>query len=194
MPALISYELEEMILSKPRCTVIHNEGIKGPGDALIIPFAQKDMVNTFMEGIDRDLNRFMIETTQELFQGVLKSIVQTVEKLDSKFGRDLTDAIDLSTETILSDLYEAWQDKRGEYWKPVISVVSSLPKDGLAEMAEALVNLTKFRRRVTDVPETVGGPIDVAVITKGDGFVWVRRKHYFDANLNPRFFAKFYKE
>jgi hypothetical protein len=32
--------------------------------------------------------------------------------------------------------------------------------------------------------ETVGGPIDVAIITKGDGFVWVKRKPKFDLQLN----------
>jgi hypothetical protein len=51
-------------------------------------------------------------------------------------------------------------------------------------MAEALVNLTKLKRRVSDQQETVGGPVDVALITKGDGFVWVRRKSYYDAALN----------
>lgn len=58
-------------------------------------------------------------------------------------------------------------------------------------MAEALVNLTKFRRRVTTARETVGGPIDVAVITKGDGFVWVKRKHYFEPEYNPRVIARY---
>lgn len=69
-------------------------------------------------------------------------------------------------------------------------LATNLPKDELAAMAESLVNLTKFRRRVTPERETVGGPIDVAVITKGDGFVWVRRKHYFDPALNPRVVAR----
>ncbi len=53
-------------------------------------------------------------------------------------------------------------------------------------MAESLVNLTCFKRRVTLDAETVGGPVDVAVISKGDGFVWVKRKSYFDPGLNPR--------
>lgn len=57
-------------------------------------------------------------------------------------------------------------------------------------MAEALVNLTSTKRKVTAEQETVGGPIDVAVISKNDGFVWVRRKHYFDPMLNPRFFLR----
>ena len=72
----------------------------------------------------------------------------------------------------------------------VMEMVASLPKDELGAMAESLVNLTKFKRRVTKEEETVGGPIDVAVITKGDGFVWIRRKHYFRPELNPRVVAR----
>jgi len=60
-------------------------------------------------------------------------------------------------------------------------------------MAESLVNLTKFKRRVSKEQETVGGPIDVAVITKGDGFVWIKRKHYFQPELNPRVLARLTK-
>ena len=55
-------------------------------------------------------------------------------------------------------------------------------------MAETFVNLTSFKRRVTQDTESVGGPVDVAIITKGDGFVWMKRKHYFDAKLNPHYF------
>jgi len=42
--------------------------------------------------------------------------------------------------------------------------------------------------------ETVGGPIDVAVISKGDGFIWINRKHYFARELNPPFFANYYRK
>lgn len=31
---------------------------------------------------------------------------------------------------------------------------------------------------------TIGGPIEVATITKHEGFKWISRKHYFAANLN----------
>jgi hypothetical protein len=59
-------------------------------------------------------------------------------------------------------------------------------------MAEALVNLTSFKRKVTSSIESVGGPVDVAVITKGDGFVWIKRKHYFDADKNQQFHKKYF--
>jgi hypothetical protein len=59
-------------------------------------------------------------------------------------------------------------------------------------MAETLVNLVSFRKQVTLEAETVGGPIDVAVISKGDGFVWIKRKHYFDPALNHHFFKNYF--
>jgi nitric oxide synthase oxygenase domain/subunit len=80
-----------------------------------------------------------------------------------------------------------------QHIRPVTSAVANLPKEELAVMAETLVNLTSFKRRVTHDPETVGGPVDVAVISKGDGFIWIKRKHYFDPNLNHHFFANYYR-
>ena len=39
---------------------------------------------------------------------------------------------------------------------------------------------------------TVGGPIDVAIISKCDGFIWLKRKHYFDRAYNPQYFYSHY--
>ncbi len=36
----------------------------------------------------------------------------------------------------------------------------------------------------------VGGPVDVTVKTKGDGFVWIKRKHYFSADINHHYFER----
>ncbi len=84
--------------------------------------------------------------------------------------------------------------KREEFIDPVINAVAALPKDELAAMAEALVNLTSFKRKVTLETETVGGPIDVAVISKGDGFIWIKRKHYFKPELNPHFVENYFRQ
>ncbi|MBE4992945.1 hypothetical protein INF73_13785, partial [Enterobacter cloacae complex sp. P6RS] len=72
----------------------------------------------------------------------------------------------------------------------VLSILDSLAKVDLGYMAESLVNLTAFKRKVSNDSDSVGGPIDVAVLSKGDGFVWLKRKHYFDKDLNYRFFSR----
>ena len=65
-----------------------------------------------------------------------------------------------------------------------------IPKDELAGVAASLVNLNSFKKRMSMNIESVGGPVDVAVISKGDGFIWIDRKHYFDADKNPHFMRR----
>lgn len=78
-----------------------------------------------------------------------------------------------------------------EYSRPVTRMVSVLPKEELGHLAESLVALTSLKRRVSIEMETVGGPIDVALISRGDGFIWLKRKHYFSPELNHQFFRNY---
>ena len=95
---------------------------------------------------------------------------------------------------LIKKLQEGLEDWRKRVFvDPVLDMISSLPKEELATIAESLVNLVSFRQKVTMEQETVGGPVDVALISRGDGFIWIKRKHYFDKNLNPHFFTTYYK-
>ena len=58
-------------------------------------------------------------------------------------------------------------------------------------MAESLIALTGLKRRMTSSEESVGGPVDVAIISKSDGFIWMKRKHYFNKELNAQFFQRY---
>jgi hypothetical protein len=49
-------------------------------------------------------------------------------------------------------------------------------------LADTAARFAQFSLRAA----TVGGPIEVATITKHEGFKWVRRKHYYSAEFNPR--------
>lgn len=95
-----------------------------------------------------------------------------------------------------NELYDTIERASNEYHiNPIVNTISSAPKEEMAQMAETLVNITSFRRRLSfdKYSQTVGGPIDVLVITKGDGLVWLKRKHYFDKALNSSFFHNYYK-
>jgi len=159
-----------------------------------MPFAQQEMVHSFLRGIDQKLKEHMQSSTKNLFQGAVEGIFGILERDDPASAKRLQKAIQPKLTKLMNGLFEDWDEKSSWYWMPIIEIVSSLPKDELASMAEALVNLTKFKRRITPERETVGGPIDVAVISKGDGFVWIKRKHYFEASLNPRVMARYTEE
>jgi hypothetical protein len=131
----------------------------------------------------------------EIFDKYPEIIVENIEKFNDNEKRLLKGKLKKVSSKIFKDYQKHVQTYRREnYVNPVTSVVSMLPKDELAAMAESLVNLTCFKRKVTMESETVGGPIDVAVISKGDGFIWIKRKHYFKPELNSQFFTNYYKE
>ena len=60
----------------------------------------------------------------------------------------------------------------------------------MANMGESLISVTNLQRHISSSDESVGGPIDVAVITRSEGFIWIKHKDWFRQDLNPntRFF------
>ena len=62
--------------------------------------------------------------------------------------------------------------------------VSAMPIQDAIDFVDFIIEfnckLSKFTAGVQDI----GGPIDLAVITKHEKFKWISRKHYFDKSLN----------
>lgn len=64
-------------------------------------------------------------------------------------------------------------------------VQAAMPIQDAIDLAEFLVELTIRYSRFKPGPATVGGPIDVAAVTKHEHFKWIRRKYYYTRQLNP---------
>lgn len=64
-------------------------------------------------------------------------------------------------------------------------VFAPMPVQDAIDLAEFLVHTAIMFSRFTPGPQTVGGPIEIAAITKHEGFKWVRRKYYFNDDINP---------
>lgn len=160
--------------------------------ATLVPFAQRDVVWTFLNGIDPSLSTLIETTISRLFEEYPRVAVDAIEGLSGDAKEAAIQRIKKETESLKSNLFNSMRDyKKKEHLDPLLQVIAVLPKDELAAMAEALVNLTSVKRKMSLRTETVGGPIDVAVISKGDGFVWISRKHYFRPELNPLFFKNY---
>ena len=61
----------------------------------------------------------------------------------------------------------------------------AMPLQDAIDLANFFVDLTIHFCRFKPGAETVGGAIDLAAITKHEGFKWIQRKHYYDQVLNP---------
>ncbi len=60
-----------------------------------------------------------------------------------------------------------------------------MPIQDAIDLAEFLVDLTTKFIRFCDGAQTVGGPIEIATITKHEDFKWIKRKHFFPRELQP---------
>jgi hypothetical protein len=162
--------------------------------AYVESFAQGDMVRSFTVGIQDKVRGQMMRFWEEWVANVSgtatkmsRAAVNTLTRQDAKvigstFGQLATDGVD----NFLRHMQNYEDEIKGE----LLQSLAHLPKDEMGLMAESLVNLTTLKRRVSiNDAQTVGGAVDVAVVSKGDGFVWLKRKHYFSQALNPNWAA-----
>lgn len=160
--------------------------------ASITPFAQSDVVATFMNGIDPEREIVERGFLEQLFEEYQKDVLKGIDGFEEEQKKRIEEKLRMVGKEKLKEHWQKLQALRqSKYVQPVMNVIRVLPKDELAMVAETFINLTSFKKRVTMESETVGGPIDVAVISKGDGFIWIKRKHYFARELNPQFFMRY---
>lgn len=192
---IIEYHIDAVINDKLKYFKRPQIDINHGRNAAVIPFAQDEMVYSFMKGVSPDYQATIEEYLENLFTAYPEEIIKQISELDNKAKRALLKKMNNATEELIQHFANKIEDwSKINNVLPILGTVAFLPLEELASMAESLVNLTSFKRRVTMEAETVGGPIDVAVISKGDGFIWINRKHYFDAKYNPHFSANYYRE
>lgn len=151
--------------------------------AKITPLAQNDVILTFCKGISNSFINYIPQKTAEIINSKIDNLpadFSDEQKLLLKThlaecAQDLSSAVNAQVQIRNVD--------------PILNSVRLIPLTEMASLAENLVNITSLKRTyaIDGKQQTVGGPTDVAVLSKGDGFVWIKRKHYFSKDLNPNY-------
>jgi hypothetical protein len=183
-PSLVTFAIEGRLSGALKYKETENKKITLETGAYVIPFAQRGMVDIFMSGIDPRLTDALVESLSEIFHEYPKAIVDSIETMSDDEKSSLKKQFQPQSDVLVERISTYIDNYRASNTGPIINVVISLPKTELAAMAESLVNLTSLKQKVSLQAETVGGPVDVAVISKRDGFVWIKKKHYFKEELN----------
>jgi hypothetical protein len=190
-PSIYHYIVDGRFGDVTRCWragKVINLNTRDLGGGAIIPFAQSDMAHLFMEGIYWPYLDFVRKTVQAVLDGKSEGLLKDYGEDDKKRSTEETQQKkdnEIIVGELLKEFFGKYRAKR--FVQPVMRTVSALPKEEMALMAKAIVELTALRRKIASNLESVGGEIDVAIISKGDGFVWINRKHYFDIPLNSDF-------
>jgi len=191
-PSIVSLQIAESVDGKLRYFIDREQKIGMQCSGSIMPYAQRDVIDTIIAGIDPELD----STISKIFANLFKQYNGILHDLINEKEPEIALKIkNLDIEKIIQEFNKQIQTvKEHKLINPIVNTVSSLSKEDLAEMAESLIYLTFLKRRISSADESVGGPVDVAVISKGDGFIWIKRKHYFDPKLNQHFFNNYFKK
>ena len=142
--------------------------------ACILPFAQGDVMLTMMKGIAPDMYTAITDEVQVLME---KTVRQVAEELGVSDGEKVTEAATPIIEMTQKELEEKIDDIIMEkFTSGLVNTVEFFNVEDMVNMAESLISITNLQRHITSSEETVGGPIDVAVITKTGGFQWAKQK------------------
>ena len=187
-PKFTHIELYRVVGGKIKYRLVENYE-ESNNHAQIVPLAQPDVILTFCKGIS---NRFINYIPQKV-----ESIINSkIDALPDTFTIDQKNALKTSLSSSKAEIASAINTTiQNDNVKPILDSVQLIPLPEMGFLAESLVNITSLKRTfaIDGNQQTVGGPTDVAVMSKGDGFVWIKRKHYFDKQMNPDYIMKIHE-
>lgn len=139
----------------------------------ICPYAQDDVIEALLNGVGKE---WKARTDSEFKRSLSIRFHSTYEVPGYKLNRY---AASLPTDDLKSDFKRSTANlirKNRREWEKALD---QYDLRSIAELAECLVDLTGFQRILTFEQEGVGGPVDLAVISKSDGFQWLSRKSWY---------------
>ncbi len=112
------------------------------------------------------------------WHGQTEAIQRLIYGFSSQLGNTLREKLGVPEDQIEPAVRTIAQSLRVQLTHPAMPIQDAI------NLAEFLVDVTiRFYQYSPGAP-IVGGPIEVAAITKHEGFKWIRRKHYYPPELN----------
>lgn len=177
-PVVTTHFLSAIIGGIVKRAEASTDTIDGDVRSKIRVFADSEVTNAFIRGIDFNLERRVYGIIQLLMQSLVDQVVGAFGNIDANQREDVRRRFHAS---LLPQYVNAFRGMVGDYQQtafinPVLRVLEIAARDELAETARELVGLNVFKKRIMAQKQTVGGAIDVAVISREGGFQWYNKQ------------------
>jgi hypothetical protein len=188
-PKFIHIEVYRVVGGKVKYKLIEQYE-ESNNHAQIVPLAQRDVILTFCKGISNTFINYIPQKVESIISNKIDSLPPTYSDEQKNELRSIFASSKFEIESAITATIQ------NENVIPILNSVQLIPLPEMAFLAENLVNITSLKRTfsIDGNQQTVGGPTDVAVMSKGDGFVWIKRKLYFDKQINPNYLRKLCEE
>ena len=141
-------------------------------------FADSEVTHAFIRGIDYSLERRVYGAMRAMLHSIVDQVVGAFPQTDAGQREDIRRRFQGE---LVPQYLDAFRGMIGDYQQqayinPVLRVLEIAARNELAETAKELVSLNVFKKRIMAQKQTVGGAIDVAVISREAGFQWFTRQ------------------
>jgi hypothetical protein len=152
--------------------------IDGDTRSKIRVFADSEVTNAFIRGIDFNLERRVYGTLNMLMHGLVDQVIGAFPNADAATKDQVRRQFATNYIPQYFDFFRAviGDYQQHAYINPVLRVLEIASRTELAETARELVSLNVFKKRIMAQKQTVGGAIDVAIISREGGFQWHSRQ------------------
>ena len=171
-PSVYHISLSGVIDNQVRYRIKNDYVVDNISTRWIEVLAQDDVIETYIDGISPKIKRSIVEN-------FVSSMMNKIEDEDIDFLAQNQNRLIMEKIIDASIDFETKLNAQVKNnWAPIFQSISASPMLDLISFAENMVNLTSLKRKfaLDDNNMTVGGPVDVAYITKFDGFSWVKQK------------------
>lgn len=123
--------------------------------------------------------------------------IKRIDSISQQFSIALTDllyqkdlyeqALNVDHEIIVNKVKDLVQEHRVAHFKQWLEVIKKYSLQEMAALAENLIKATELHRKITFQQENVGGLVDLALITRNDGFQWLNRKSWYEPSRGGQY-------
>jgi hypothetical protein len=141
----------------------------------ILPLGQSSAIDLFLRGVAHGSLNVAMRASSRVLNELRSGVKELID--DEEVWSRVDDAIETGTQEVFDAISDdVWDYSDREFVHPLRGAIAGLPAADLAAVAKSLVELQALRQTTTAELGTVGGPIDVATISRDRGFEWVRHK------------------
>lgn len=163
-PSLFSVTVSGVLNGVVRCYGQRRASISPTEGVAITPLGLTDAIDSFLRGSSPQYRRVSHDALTA-FQNNLEKAGADSQML-AKCAQEAHQGMEDSFDSVEGE----------QFVFPMLDVVENLPMAETVRLADSLVGLATLRQMVRG-ETTVGGPVDLAQVTRDRGFEWIRNKH-----------------
>lgn len=193
-PSLVAAKVSEGFDNKVNYHISPDDIVKIDEEhpVAICPFAQKDVAKAILRGIHRSYSADVLHHISDMYLDIFAnghcntSATKDKNENDEIFDDEFYEALNqIEFDDLKKKFCNSVRRKLDSNQRVWEKALKDYDLQSMASLAGNLINLTGFHRILTFQQEGVGGPVDLAVISKTEGFTWLSRKswyHHKDVN------------